>query len=116
MPVDPLLSCLFTDEVLIAPFAGRDFGNVESFGADVSYKAHIKAKTEEVVRSTGDVSISTHRVILKDRFPIDERDRITMPSRFRVANPEIKAVMEWSDENGPHHTTVLVGPRKGANA
>ena len=116
MPVDPLLACLFTDDVLIAPFIGRDFANVESFGPDVSYKAHIEAKTEEVVRPTGDVAVSTHRVILNDRFSIDERDRITMPSRFRIANPEIKAVMEWTDDTGPHHTTVLVGPRKGANA
>ena len=116
MSVDPLLECLFTDEVLIAPFAGKDFANGESFGADVAYKAHVVAKTEEVVRGTGDSAVATHRVVLTDRFSIDERDRITMPARFRISNPEIMAVREWTDEDGPHHTTVLVGPRQGANA
>ena len=116
MPVDAGLLCLFTDEVTIEPFTGRDFNNVESFGAGVTYQAHVTAKVEEVVRSTGDVAVATHRVVLTDRFTIDERDRITMPARFKIANPEIMAVLEWTDENGPHHTTIMVGARKGAKA
>lgn len=116
MAVDPLLGCLFVDEVKIAPFVSKDFDNVKTYGPDVIHKAHIKAKMEDVVRRTGDTAVATHRVVLTNRFDIDERDRITMPTRFKIANPEIMSVLEWTDENGPHHTTVMVGPRKGADA
>lgn len=130
MPVDPILECLFVDEVKIGPFIGKDFNNVETFGPDVLTKAHIAAITQEVLRRTGDVTVSTHRVVLVDDLrvtglleddtigdrSVDPRDRITMPSRFDITNPEIKAVMQWTDETGPHHATLKVGPRKGANA
>lgn len=118
MPVDPDLLELYVDTVQIAPYQSTDFDNVDTFGANVPYRAKIDAKTEEVLRRSGDVAVSTHSVALDDVYSIDERDRITMPAtpRFRIANPEIKAVWGWSDEMGDHHTTVKVGARKGASA
>lgn len=116
MTVDPALLSLFTDSVTIKPFLSRDFQNVESFGAAVAFQAHVTASVEQVVRPTGDTAVATHRVVLTDRFTIDERSRITMPARFRIVNPEIMAVLEWTDDNGPHHTTILVGPRQGTKA
>lgn len=116
MTVDAALLPLFTDVVTVEPFLGRNFQKVESFGPAVNYQAHVTAQIEQVLRESGDVAVSTHRAVLTDRFTIDERSRITLPARFRIANPEIKAVLEWTDENGPHHTTILVGPRQGAKA
>lgn len=112
MPVDPELLELYVDSVDIEPFQGEDFDNVTSYGAAVPYRAKIDAKTEEVLKKTGDIALSTHSVALDDVYPIDERDRITMPARFRISNPVIAAVKEWTDETGPHHTTVKVGVRK----
>lgn len=124
MPVDPELLELYVDEIYIDPYVSTNFNNVDTFGASVKYRAKIDAKIEEVLRKTGDVALSTHRIALDDIYEIDEKDRITMPSnaRFRVANPEIVAVYSWTDENEitatvlGHHTTVWVGARKGANA
>lgn len=116
MPVDPELLELYVDTLIIEPFQGDDFNNVTSYGAPVNYRSKIDAKTEEVLRKTGDVALSTHSCALTDVFPIDERDRVTMPARFKIANPIIAAVKEWTDEMGPHHTTVKVGARKGGNA
>lgn len=116
MTVDAALLPLFTDKVTIAPFVSRDFNNVETFGVGVIRQAHVTAKIEEVLRKTGDVVHSTHRVVLTERVAVDERDRITLPARFKIVNPEIMAVLEWTDDNGPDHTTILVGPRSGASA
>jgi hypothetical protein len=124
MPVDPELLELYVDEVWIEPYVSTDFNNVDTFGASIKYAAKIDAKIEEVLRKTGDVAVSSHRVALDDVYEIDEKDRITMPSnaRFKVANPEIVAVYSWTDEKEitatalGHHTTVWVGARKGARA
>ena len=124
MAVDPELLELYVDENQIEPYVSTDFDNVDTFGAAVTYRAKIDAKLEEVLRKTGDVALSTHRVALDDVYSIDERDRLTMPSnaRFRVTNPEIMAVLSWTDESAitatvlGHHTTLKVGARKGARA
>lgn len=118
MAVDPELLELYVDEVQIEPYVSTDFDNVDTYGAGVLYRAKIDARTEEVVRKNGDVAVSTHSVALDDVYAVDERDRITMPAtpRFRISNPEIKAVWGWSDEIGDHHTTVKVAARKGASA
>lgn len=124
MPVDPELLELYVDEVEIEPYVSTDFNNVDTFGAAVTYRAKIDAKIEEVLRRTGDVALSSHRVALDDIYAVDEKDRIKMPSnvRFKVANPEILAVLSWTDENAitatmlGHHTTLWIGARKGANA
>lgn len=124
MPVDPELLELYVDEIYIDPYVSTDFNNVDTFGASVKYRAKIDAKVEEVLRKTGDVALSTHRIALDDVYEIDEKDRLHMPSsvRFKVANPEIVAVYSWTDEKEitatalGHHTTVWVGARKGARA
>lgn len=116
MPVDPELLELYVDTITIEPFLGSNFENVKSYGAPVPYRAKIDAKTEEVVRDTGDVVKSTHSVAMDDVYPIDPRSRINMPVRFQITNPEIRAVMEWTDEIGPHHTTIKVAAREGGKA
>lgn len=124
MPVDPELLELYVDEVWIEPYVSTDFDNVDTFAAAVKYRAKIDAKIEEVLRESGDVAVSSHSIALDDVYEIDEKDRITMPSnaRFKVTNPEIKAVCSWTDENAitatmlGHHTTLKVGARKGASA
>lgn len=124
MPVDPELLELYVDEIYIEPYVSTSFNNVDVFGASVTYAAKIDAKVEEVLRRTGDVALSTHSIALDDVYEIDEKDRITMPSnvRFKIANPEIMAVLSWTDENAitatmlGHHTTLKVGARKGARA
>ena len=116
MTVDAALLPLFTDSVNIEPFLSVDFNKVRTYGPAVSHKAHIVAHIEEVLRPTGDLVKSTHRVVLTKRTAVSVHDRITIPARFSILNPEIMAVQEWTDENGPHHTTVFVGPRAGASA
>lgn len=116
MPVDPELLEFYVDTVTIEPFEGDDFDNVPSYGAPVPYRAKIDAKTEEVLRKTGDVAVSTHSIALDDVYSIDPKDRLTMPARFAVRQPEIVATPQWTDEVGPHHTTVKVGGRKGGRA
>ena len=116
MAWDDELDELMVDTVLISPYLSTTFDHVDSFGTAVAYRCHISAKTEEVLRDTGDVALATHRVVLNVRADIDERDRIEMPTRFKVVNPKIMAVLEFTDEEGPHHTKVLVGPRRGSGA
>lgn len=124
MPVDPELLELYVDEVQIEPYVSTDFNNVDTYGAAVTYAAKIDAKIEEVLRRTGDVALSSHRVALDDIYEIDEKDRITMPSnaRFKVTNPEILAVLAWTDENAitatmlGHHTSLRIGARQGGRA
>lgn len=117
MPVDTELLELFVDTVTVEPYLSTGFSTLaKAYGPAVSYQAYISAKIETVVRPTGETAVSTHRVILTDRFSIDERSRITLPARFRIVNPEIVSVLEWTDQFGSHHTTILVGPRSGSNA
>lgn len=116
MAVDAELLELYVDTLVWESWLSADFSNVDTYGTPVNLRAKIDAKTEQVVRATGDVVSSTHSIALDDVYAIKPKDRITMPSRFPVSQPEIMAVLEWPDENGPHHTTIKVGPRKGANA
>ena len=117
MPVDPELLELMVDTIDQEPFLGQDFDNVESYGPAVTHQCHISAHTEEVLRDTGDTALATHRIVLSDRVPFDERDKITMPARFKVTNPEILAVLEFTDNdpvNPQHHTTLKIGSRSGS--
>lgn len=118
MPVDPELLDMFNETVMIEAYLGKNFDNVPQYAAAAPYQCKIDAKTEEVLRRTGDTAVSTHRVVLTDNYQIDERSRITMPTRFRIASPEIMAVRDWTEPGfGPlHHTTLMVGARKGASA
>lgn len=116
MAVDPELLELYVDDVWIEPYVSTDFDNVDTFGASVKYAAKIDAKTEEVLRKTGDVAVATHSIALDNVYSVDEKDRVTMPARFLISKPEIMAVKEWTDELGPHHTTLKIGARKGARA
>jgi len=115
MPVHPALLQLFVDEVQIQPFLSEDFNHVPSYGAATTYQAHITAHTAVIIRPTGNSVNSSHKIVLTDRFDIDERDLLTMPARFKVANPTILAVEEHTDEAGPHHTTLIVSTRPGGS-
>ena len=122
MAVDPELLELYVDEIYIDPYVSTDFNNVDTFGASVKYRAKIDARIEEVLRRTGDVALSSHRIALDDVYSVSERDRITMPTRFSVQRPEILAVLAWTDENEitatalGHHTSLKIGARQGGRA
>lgn len=117
MPVDPDLLELYVDEITWEPWLDDDFDNDDNFDDPQLLRAKIAgAQTEEVERSTGDVVVTTHAIALDDVYPIGLRDRITMPARFLVSQPPIAKILPATDEEGDHHTTIVVGRRKGANA
>ncbi len=116
MPIDPDLLELLVEEITIEPYVSTSFEHVVSYGASVPYQVKIDADVVSVLRDTGDVVKSTHKIVMDDVYTIDARSRITLPSRFVERNPEILGDKSRTDEIGLHHTTLLVDAKKGANA
>lgn len=99
---------MFPDKVVLERRGATDgFGEESGWAViDSAVKARIADKTMNVRNSTNQVVASKQHVILAGVFELTELDRVTLPARFSVRQPQIVAVETTTDENGPHHETV----------
>lgn len=129
--IDQELEELLKDEIGIMPYLGADGANVPQVGAEVPFPCHIDSRHEETEKTDGTMGITNHWITFGARVQvtglladgvtiglrsIDRRDVPVMPTDFQIADPEIKEVLNSTDEIGDHHTSLVVGARRGSNA
>jgi hypothetical protein len=89
----------------------NDFGE-PSFGADVSYKARIVGRAENVVDWTGQEVFSRSHIYLGSNAKIGAGDRVTLSTDDvastgqEIVSPTILAVNHVPDQTGFHHTKI----------
>jgi hypothetical protein len=90
------------------PAIGRDaWGNL-TFGAQVLYRGRIQNKRRKVINREGNEVISETTLYLDTVNRILLDDRITLPSGYLPANPDIISAYRVDDENGPYFTQLYV--------
>lgn len=113
---DELLE-LLSDTVTIAAPDGTytDRGQV-NYAAGTSYPCRIEPagspgspSGEEIIRSpSGEAIEASWRLIIGTEDTIDHLSQITLPSGYDPQTPPVLAVGRVPDENGSHHTVILV--------
>jgi hypothetical protein len=89
----------------------NDFGE-PSYGADVSYKARIVGRAENVVDWTGQEIFSRSHIYLGSNVKIGASDRVTLSTDDvastgqEIVSPRILAVNHVPDQTGFHHTKI----------
>jgi hypothetical protein len=105
---------MMPQSVSIAPVGAlNDFGE-PSYGADVSYKARIVGRAENVVNWTGQEVFSKSHIYLGSNVKIGAGDRVTLSTGDvastgqEIVSPTILAVNHVPDQSGFHHTKIWV--------
>lgn len=82
-------------------------GVVTSYGAATPRLCYISGKVRQIRDSSGQIRVSTLKVIVGGVFGLTVLDEYTLPSRFDPQMMPAIAVQHVSDENGPHHEVVF---------
>lgn len=99
---------LMPASITVEPYAAQDEYGTESYGAAVTYKAHIQGKTIKKISFSGEERVSNFQCYLNTATAISPRDRVTLPSGYSPQQPPIIAVGRHMDENGAHHVVLFV--------
>ena len=99
---------LMAATVTIEPYGSQDGYAEETYGASVSYKAHIQGKVVATMSFTGAERVSNFQVYLNTAAAIDPRSRLTLPTGYSPQQPPIINVARHTDEQGQHHTKVYL--------
>ena len=99
---------LMAATITVEPYNAQDGYGEASYGAAVSYKAHVQGKTMTKTSFTGEERVSNFQCYLNTAAAIDPRSRVTLPTGYSPQQPPIIAVGRHSDEGGQHHTVLYV--------
>jgi len=92
----------------ITPYLSRDKWGKKTYGAIVLFRGRVENKRKMVTNYLGDEVVSQSTLYLATTSGIGIEDRITMPSGYLPANPDILAIERQDDEWGAHHTVIYV--------
>jgi hypothetical protein len=104
---------MMSSVVTYEPVATRDdYGKPATYGLAVSYRGHMSYRTTRVrSRVDGhDVLASGQLIVGGVIAGLGQDDRITLP------DGSVRAILNWAtytDEAGPHHTTIYFGASLG---
>ena len=103
---------LMSSTVQIAQPAGMNEYGEESYGADVSYRAHLRGEHKLVRDAGGEEVVSSKRIYLEGTANINPNSRVTLSTadvgttESGLRQPPILAIERRFDQNGPHHVVV----------
>lgn len=101
------LADLFVHEVVVTPRTFDGYGD-SSDGVAFPISAYVYGQAAKVKDREG-IFVDARYVIVTDGyFGLTDRHRFTLPSQFYVVSGECIAVVDHTDENGPHHQTVYL--------
>jgi len=84
MAVAPELAAVMLDTITWEPMIGSNqYAEPAGYGTPVKIRCRIDGATDEVRDVNGLVKISRNRIYLDDVYPIDPKDRITLPDGSR---------------------------------
>ena len=106
---------LMSSTVTVAPRSGNDGYGKPTYGAAVTYRAHLSRKRNVVRGSTGQEVVSQQAVYLATADNIQPTARVTLTTGDvgsttpDAINPLILAVERRFDGNEPHHVVLYLG-------
>ena len=102
------LADFLKDEITVEPWLSQDGFGAETFGPGVTFKTRVRGHHKRVLSTSGEEKVSTVQAGPLPPTPVfSDRDRVTLPARFKPNQPPIIAVGASSDENGPHHQRLM---------
>ena len=110
MAIADFLDCL-PDTIGIEPYTGLSTDGLTTrlYGASVPYPCRIEMGSRGLNATEINILKAKGILILGTTDVIDKRDRLTLPTGFLPAIVPIVEVRLQRDEDGPHHTELLVG-------
>ena len=112
MSINLALELLFDTTATVAPSTSVDVYTNPSYGAAVTYKAHIERSEEMHRTDEGQERISKRKVFLysedgwtSSNVPTAD-SQLTLPGTHPPTQPQIIMVQPVSDENGIHHVVL----------
>lgn len=113
MAIEPELEELYSSIITLEPATTRDAFGKRAYGTPQEWKAHIQYKFETAVDPAGNQVPSAGRIYLYGVAEVSIDDRITLPDG---AHPTLVGIEQEYDENGPHHTVLIMGGAGGRRA
>jgi hypothetical protein len=102
----------YTDEVTRSPYTGQDGYGQPSHGVATIHLCRVVHKPQVIRQGgTGEVQdtirevISTAQIYTHADIGWDLRDKVTLADG---ASPKILQIVNYPDEDGPHHSVVFV--------
>ena len=113
MAMDPELIELMSSTVSLAPPTSRDVKGKQTFGTAITPRCHIEYGERVLNGDPAKTKVSMGKCILDGVYDITEEWDITLPTPGPLDGRKtfIVEVQQFSDEEGPHHTTVRFGAR-----
>ena len=110
MAIGDFLDCL-PDTIGVEPYTGlsTDGRTTKVYDPSVAYSCRIEMGSRGLSATEINILKATGRIILGTTDVIDKRSRLTLPSTFLPAVVPIVEVQLQRDEDGPHHTELLIG-------
>lgn len=111
---------LMSSVITVQPLTGKDVNQMPTYGAAVTYKAHLSRRRQIVRNVKGEEVMSNQACYVGAPAAIEPTALITLSTgdvgsteAFAI-NPAIVAVERRFDETGPHHIVVYFGNAKDA--
>ncbi len=107
-PIVSDLADMMADTIIVESDPTDDgFGNL-TYATTRTIRCHLTSNHKLVKDASGKETMSTVQAILAGYFDIDRRDQVTLPARYSPRKPPIINVIARTDENGPHHETIMM--------
>lgn len=110
MAIADFLDCL-PDTIGVEPYTGlsTDGLTTKLYDPSVSYQCRIEMGSRSLNATDINILKAKGILILGTTDVLDKRDRLTLPSGFLPAIVPIVEVRLQRDEDGAHHTELLIG-------
>lgn len=106
--MDAALKALCTQTVTIEPFTGVNANGEATYGAGVSYKAHIGGQNRMMRNALGQLVTDPLKVVLSTAPSVSTKDKITLPATYTPQTPPIVGVAQLFHETGQSHVAVYL--------
>ena len=106
--IDADLRDLFGQTVTIAPWRRQNANGEGVFGDPVPWPVQISGVNKMVRNLSGQEVVASLKLVLFGAPIVSPKDRVTLPSGYLLLSPPILSVQVTSDENGPHHTELML--------
>lgn len=98
--------------ISIEPYSSQDEYGEPSYGVAVTYRGRVEIKNMMVRDDFGKERVASGRIFLNTTSIPTTKDRVTLPSGYDPATPEILAVMPQENETGIDHIVLMIGHGK----
>lgn len=107
IPITGPLADLFPDTVTVRSTTRDTFGKITGYGPTQVLRARCVGQHRTIRDLQGREHRSSVVAIFNGVFSLTTEHEYTLPTRFNPNRPPALSVETETDENGPHHETVM---------